>query len=300
MPKVTRSEKNKKKHQEITNEKIKTKSNFIFRLFLMLILIISIFFIYCRYTETSGLIVNEYKVTSNKIPDTFHGIKIVQFSDIHYGTTVDLNYLKSIVRRINELKPDIVLFTGDLIFENYKIDNDTMKDITNELSKINTTIAKYACIGNEDYNNEQYNIIMKDSRFTILNNTFEKVYYQNEDYIIINGIGSLIKNDVNTSEAFNFKEENKYILSMTHEANNIHSILEYKPDMIVSGHTLGGQIRLPVLGGVIKQESSNQYNKKHETVDKTEIFNSYGIGTSQIRFRFLNKPSINLYRMTKK
>ncbi len=300
MPKVTRSEKNKKKHQEITNEKIKTRSNFIFRIFLTIVLFIALLIIYCRYTETSGLVVHEYKVTSSKLPDTFHGIKIVQFSDIHYGTTVDLNYLKTIVKKINELKPDIVLFTGDLIFENYKIDNDTIKEITDVLSKINTTIGKYACMGNEDYNNEQYTIIMKDSHFTILNNTFEKVYYQNNEYIIMNGIGSLIENDNKESDAFHFKEENKYIISMTHEASNVDTILEYKPDMIVSGHTLGGQIRIPAVGGIIKQKSSNKYNKKHETIAHTEIFNSYGIGTSQIRFRFLNKPSINLYRMTKK
>lgn len=299
MPKVTRSEINKKKHQEITNEKIKTKSNFIFRVLLATILIISLLIIYCRYTETSGLIVNEYKVTSDKLPDTFHGIKIVQFSDIHYGTTVDLNYLKTTVKRINELKPDLVLFTGDLVFENYKINNDVIKQITNEFSKINATISKYACIGNEDYHNEQYNIIMKDSDFTILNNAYEKVYNENEEYIIINGIGSLIQDDAKISDAFNFKEESTYILSMTHESNNVSSILEYQPDMIISGHTLGGQIRIPMVGGLINQEKSNQYNKKKETAQNTEIFNSYGIGTSKIKFRFLNRPSINLYRMIK-
>lgn len=300
MPKVTRSEKNKKKQQEITNEKIKTKSNFLFRFFLVILLCVSILFVYARYTDTSGLVVNEYKVTSAKIPDTFHGIKIVHFSDIRYGTTVDLNYLKNIVEKINELKPDIVIFTGDLIFQNYQLDNDTIKEITSELSQIQTTIAKYACMGNEDYNNKQYNIIMKDSGFTVLNNTYENVYYQNNDYIIINGIGSLIEKDNDVSKAFDFEDEDTYIISITHESNNTDTILEYNPDMILSGHTLGGQIRIPMVGGLIHQESANQYTKRHETVDNTEIFNSYGIGTSKIKFRFLNKPSINLYRLTKK
>ena len=163
MPKITRSEKNKKKHKEITNEKIKNKSNFIIRFLIILALIITLIVIYARYTETSGLIVNEYKIENEKIPDNFHGIKIVQLSDIHYGTTVNMSYLKYIVNKINILKPDIVLFTGDLVYENYPLDNDDIKDITSILNNIDSSISKYACIGNEDYSNDQYNIIMKKS-----------------------------------------------------------------------------------------------------------------------------------------
>lgn len=300
MSHVTRSEKNKKKQQEITNEKIKKKSSFIIRFLSILALCIFLIVIYCRYTETSGLIINEYKITNSKLPDQFHGIKVIHFSDIHYGTTVDISTLKTIVKRINELKPDIVIFTGDLIFENYQIDNNTIKEITEQLSKISATISKYACMGNEDYNNEQFSIIMKNSKFKVLNNTYEKVYYQNNDYIFINGIGSEIEKDVDVEQAFHFNEKDKFVISITHENNVVEEILEYNPDMILSGHSLGGQIRIPMLGGMIKEENADTYNKRYEKRQETEIFNSYGIGTSQIRFRFLNKPSINLYRLTKK
>lgn len=300
MPKVTRSEKNKKKQQEITNEKIKKKSNFIIRFITIFALCISLLIIYCRYTETSDLIVNEYKITSSKLPDQFHGIKIIHFSDIHYGTTVNTNTLKTMVKRINELNPDIVIFTGDLIFENYSVDNDTIKEITEQLSKISATISKYACMGNEDYDNEQFSIIMKNSGFKVLNNTYEKVYYENNEYILINGIGSEIKKDIDIEQAFHFSKEDTFVISITHENNVVEQILKYNPDMILSGHSLGGQIRIPMLGGIIKEENADTYNKRHETRKETEIFNSYGIGTSQIRFRFLNKPSINLYRLTKK
>ena len=168
MSHITRSEKNRKKQQEITNEKIKKKSSFIIRFLTILALCIFLIIIYCRYTETSGLIVNEYKVTSEELPEQFHGIKIVHFSDIHYGTTVDITYLQSIVKRINELKPDLVIFTGDLIFKNYQVNNDTIKQITKELNNIHATISKYACMGNEDYDNEQFSIILKNSGFKVL------------------------------------------------------------------------------------------------------------------------------------
>lgn len=64
---------------------------------------------YSRYVETSGLNIKEYKVTSEKITDNFHGLKIVHLSDIHYGTTIDEKSLKNIVDKINTLKPDIVV-----------------------------------------------------------------------------------------------------------------------------------------------------------------------------------------------
>lgn len=296
----TRSERNKKKQKEITNEKIKTKSNFIVRLLLLIVLCIGLLVIYARYTETSGLMVNEYKVTSNKIPDAFHGIKVIQFSDLHYGTTVDTNYLNYIVKKINELKPDLVIFTGDLIEEDYHINNNEIKAITNSLSKIKAILGKYACIGDEDTSNEQYNIIMKNSNFQILDNTADKVYSSKDTYILINGTSSSLKGKMDATKAFEKKEENSFTISFTHENDNTDTLLEYKPDMILTGHSLGGLIRIPPTIGLIKQEGNGKFTKRHQVKENTEIFNSYGIGTSQIRFRFFNKPSINLYRLTKK
>lgn len=298
MPK-TRSEKNKKIQREIENEKIKKKSNIFIRAFLCFVLICALIVIYARYTETSGLVVNEYKVASSSIPSGFHGYKVIQLSDIHYGTTVDVSYLNKIVKKINKLKPDIVIFTGDLIQEGYKIDNDAAKKITSALSSINASSGKYACIGDEDVDYESYSIIMKNAGFTLLDNSNTKIYDKENEYIYINGVSSSIKDKDDIVKAFDSIEKDKYTISITHEYKNTDNILEYSPNLILSGHTLGGLIRIPFVGGVITQKNESMISPKHKTYEDTEVFNSYGIGTSTVRFRLFNKPSINLYRLNK-
>ena len=101
------------------NEKIKGHgfSKFI----LILIIIFAGTYYYARYIETRGLVVREYSVINKKIPESFHGFKIVQFSDTHYGMTTFSDELKNMVNKINTLKPDIVVFTGDLIDYHYDL-----------------------------------------------------------------------------------------------------------------------------------------------------------------------------------
>ena len=98
------------------------------------IISIILIIVYCRYKATSGLKINEYKVTSSSLPDSFHGVKVVQFSDIYFGNTVDIKYLENIVSSINSLKPDIVVFTGD--FTDKVLDDETKTWRDKEFSKI--------------------------------------------------------------------------------------------------------------------------------------------------------------------
>ena len=114
-----RENKNKELEEKIRKEERRQKKIIIekkiFKIFFIILLIFISIFIYMHFIGTSGLIVKEYKIASKKIPDSFHGIKIVHFSDLHYKNTINKKKLKSIIDKINEIKPDIVVFTGDLL-----------------------------------------------------------------------------------------------------------------------------------------------------------------------------------------
>lgn len=69
------------------------RSNLIIYILLILILLV----LYARYVEPNSLYIKEYKIESKDIPKNFDGIKIVHFSDIHYGRTVDSKYLKRLL-----------------------------------------------------------------------------------------------------------------------------------------------------------------------------------------------------------
>lgn len=274
------------------------------KILFLLILITSCFFLYIRYIGTKGLKVKEYAIIDTKIPSNFYGLKIVQLSDIHYNVTTNKKDLKKIVNEINLLKPDIVILSGDLFDKNIEYSKKDYEDLVDILSSIDYNIDKYAIKGEDDLNNQNWESIINDSNFKNLNNKYEFIYSNGIEPILLIGIESNYKNS-NIKETLNsiYSEINieyKYSILVLHEPDFIDEIDYSKFNLILAGHSHNGQIVLPFIGGIIKDKYSKKYYAEYYELNSTKIFISSGIGTSKYKFRFLNKPSINLYRLRNK
>ena len=85
---------------------------------------------------------------------------------------------------------------------------------------------------------------------------------------------------------------------MMHEPDNVDELLNKKNiNLILAGHTHGGQIRLPIIGGIMGVKDGKKYDKDYYKISDSNFYISYGLGTTKYPFRFLNKPSINFYRL---
>ena len=305
MVKVSRLEKNKSKRTKIIKEDKKEKRkkiiNTSFKITLWLSIIIMSLFIIFRYIGNYGLIVKEQSLIYSSLPSSFHGIKIIQFSDLHYGTTIKTKELKKIVEKINNIRPDIIVFTGDLIDKNYSITKQETENVKELLNKMNATLGKYAVQGNHDKKN--FNNIMKDTNFIVLDNSYDLIYNEGYDPILITGIGSSLLKNNDIDKAFNyFNEENAnqdiFTINILHEPDIIDTILEkYKVDLAFAGHSHNGQIRLPFTPALVKVKGAKKYYEEKYDINSTKLFISGGIGTSNYPFRLFNHPSINLIRL---
>ncbi len=288
--------KNKKKKKL----KLKTK----YKTLIISIVFILIIVFWARYISTSGLIIKEYKIVNSKIPSSFHGLKIVHFSDIHYGRTINEPELNCLVEKINLINPDIVLFTGDLIDRDTELNNENKEIIINKLSNIKALYGKYAISGNHDFVFNNYNEILKNSNFINLNNTYDIIYNKEQDSIFIGGLESEIDGNPNIKSIGDFKEQQENISSykilIMHTPDTFTKIKKYNFDLVLAGHSHNGQIRLPIIGALITPSGAKKYYKPYYKTNNTDFFISSGLGTSTINFRFFNKPSINFYRITNK
>ena len=122
---MTREELNQKKHQEIVNEqrheRRKKVTIIIFKLSFVLIVSFILFYLYTTYISSKLISVKEERIIDKNIPSNFSGLKVVHFSDLHFGTTVFYEETKRLVDEINYRKPDLIIFTGDLIDEKYEL-----------------------------------------------------------------------------------------------------------------------------------------------------------------------------------
>ena len=263
-----------------------------------IIILITLILVYGFFINSRGFKVNEIPLYEN-IPDNYNGLKIVHISDIYYGNNVDYKEVKSIVNRINLIKPDIVVFTGDLLYKDTKIDNK----LQNLLSKINANIDKYYITGDNDYKNDDITNLLNNSGFINLNDTYNLIY-KDKTPILIAGI-STSKNKENILEKLKSTLEyldnnNVFSILLMHEPNKIEKFDYDKFNLILAGHNLGGVVRLPLIGGIILPSNNYLYGNTHYIKKNTNIYISNGLGNKDTNFRLFNKPSFNFYRLRKK
>ena len=268
---------------ENNEKKKKHRLKLKFKILLFILLII----IYMFTFATMGIFIKEYQIETDKIQNSYHGLKIAHFSDLHYGSTKTSKKLDIIVKQINKTKPDIIVFSGDLINYGYELNESEINKIINNFNKLEASLGKYFVSGEED--NEKSNTILTESGFINIDNQEQLIYNDSSVPIIITGINSfeyLNNNDTN----------NLFKILVTHKAINFDKVKNYDFDIVLSGHTHNAQINLLKLNELIIKD---KYNKKTQKDENTTIFINPGIGTSVINVRLFNHPTINLYRLNK-
>lgn len=303
---MTREELNQEKQKEIIDEEKREKRKkiiiFSFKCIVIFITCFLLFYCYTTYVSSAMMVVKEERIINKKLPSEFTGLKIIQFSDLHYGTTFFEDDLKKMVNEINSRSPDLVVFTGDLIDEGYDASVEEMELISKYLKKIDTTLGKYAIYGEED--NESFATIMNQGNFIVLDNDYDLIYKNSNTPILLVGLDSKLSGKQNIDEGFKyFKTEgynsNIYTITLVHEPDSVSSFLNtYNSDLVLAGHSHNGNIRVPFIGALNKVEGAEKYDQAHYTINKTELYISSGMGTNGPGFRLFCRPSINFFRLS--
>ncbi len=299
---VSRVEKNKKERNKIIRkEKIKSTTSIakiILRIVLIVLVMAGIVYVSGRYIGTLGLMVKEYSLEYDNLPENFYGLKVIHISDINFNNKdVTMKKVKKLVKKVNEIRPDIIVFTGSLL--NVDITNDEAKSLIYSLNEMEAKLGKYTVFGDND--DDKSKTILKDSGFIDLSNNYDLIYDKDYKPILINGISSDQAMDIPKSFAY-FDSENAqediFTITLMHKPDNIDKVLAFHDtDLVLAGHSLNGLVKLPMLGGVFTYNGSRKYFKEYTRVNDTDLFISGGVGTRQFTYRLFNHPSINLYRL---
>ena len=286
------------------------KGKKIFLVLLTLFLIIFVVFLYALFIGSKGLKVKEYKIEISNLPKEYHGLKIAHISDIHYGETINKKELENLKNKVNSLKPDLIFFTGDISTNG--LNNKQIEEVSKIMSKMKASIGKYAINGNHDYKFKKWDILIENSGFTNLNDTFEIIYKNESDPIIISGISTNLYGTKNIKDKIepitdylnsfgeNSSNEPIYSILLLHEPDFIDEIDYNKFDLVLSGHSHNGQVRVPFIGALYTPIGAKKYYDEYYRIDNTDLYISSGVGTTLLGVRLFNRPSFNFYRITTK
>ena len=273
---------------------IKKKTNIFIKIGFFLLLLFILIYIDFHFIEPEIITAEEYAITSNKVTKNYNGLKIVQFSDIQFGRITNEKELKKVVTKINETKPDIIVFTGDMLSDYITLSDDNKNFLKNTLKELNASLGKYAVTGDKDYTDiDFYKELCETAGFKILNKETIPIYYKGNTPIYITGIASLQEEK---DMLWHTESNNNYQILLAHEPIRFNENYKYT-DLTLSGHSMGGVIRIPFLKGILKDENSSTYEKGRYDKENSTLFVNPGIGSDKVNGRFLNHPTIYLYRL---
>ncbi len=293
----SRIELNKDKQKDIDREKQAEKVKKIVKMivisFIIIFLLTFFTFFYITNIGTTSLIVNEEAIVNSKLPESFNGIKVIQFGDLHYNNN---NLLKDVVNAIIKRNPDLIIFTGDLL-GNETLTPKNRKKLVKELKRLNSTLGKYAVLGESD-NSDAISILV-DCGFKVLDDSNEFIYNESNNPIMLVGLNT--NNDViNYDKAFTNYNPNIYTITIFHKPDYIDNFIKnYKIDLALAGHSHLGEIRIPYLLNLASKDKASKYINSYYEINNTKFYITSGIGTDTYDIRINARPSINFFRLRK-
>ena len=268
----------------------------IFLIIAVTIMAISSFLYYEVYISYNKLTQSNYTIKNEKIDND---INIVIISDLHDNNLGANN--QKLIDKINSISPDIVLVVGDMLNE-YSKDSNI---VTNLMKQISQNYKVFYSLGNteEDYIKLGTSDLLKElesSGITVLHNEYEDLKV-GESTIRIGGMYDYAFGEIN-EDTYNFlcdfQNTDSYKVMMSHRPDSFifgDASEVWDIDLVVSGHTHGGQVRLPYLGGLYVGDQGwfPEYDKGLFDLNKIKIVITSGIGSSKQKIpRFNNIPEV--------
>ncbi|WP_404452437.1 metallophosphoesterase [Virgibacillus necropolis] len=252
---------------------------------------------YAREIEPSLLDINEEFISSAKITSEFNNFKIVQFSDTHIGFHYSLEQFEKLVETINSQKPDMIVFTGDLV--DAPNDYNWNTTLIRILGSLKAKYGKYWIYGNHDHGGYGTNIVknvMDQSGFTLLQNHHVNIKKGQETFVLA-GIDDVMLGDPNLEKTLQQTNPSLFTILLAHEPDFADKTAKSHVDVQLSGHSHGGQVRLPIIGHLYTPLYAEKYVKGKYQLDQLSLYVTKGIGTTRLPYRFLCKPEIYVYTL---
>lgn len=240
--------------------------------------------------------VNEITIKSEALPEDFQGFKIVQVSDLHNAEFGENN--KDLLSLIKEQNPDIIVVTGDIV-DSRRTNVQIARDFVNNASEI---APVYYVTGNHearvDMEDEIDFIELNENVFVLHNQSV--LLEKGDSKIQLIGVDDPYYKASKDSEAYMNKRlelycDNEYFkILLSHRPELFTTYAENNMNVVFSGHAHGGQVRLPLIGGLIAPHQGllPQYDSGLYTSDNTNMIVSRGIGDSILPLRINNPPEL--------
>lgn len=246
------------------------------------------------HNDLYDLEVTRHEVFIDNLPPSFDGYRIAFLTDTHVAAFVRRAYYKEIVAQTMRFDPDLILFGGDFVHWERHI--PLMADVL--MTELRARDGAYAVLGNHDYWANADGVVAaltaRGVRF-IMNRSV--AIRRGDDLISLAGVDEIYRGRPDVNAAFGRVDPNVPCIGLSHHPDVIDMVDDRKIDLLLCGHTHGGQIRFPFFGSVVvPSKHEARYASGFHRVGSVLMYVSRGLGAIP-PLRILCKPEIATFTL---
>jgi uncharacterized protein len=259
---------------------------------------------YARFVEPWWIDYSHTRIGVNALPPAFEGLRIAHLSDLHCNP-VSPEEIAGWVDKTNHLGADLIALTGDYV-TGKSLAN--VNEVVARLKHLRAPLGVVACLGNHDYGAPYPNAAdghrefgyyvrsaLERAGIEVLVNGYT-TRRRNGDTLTLAGAGDLWTEDFDRE--FTGDAPGRPLVVLAHNPDTLYSLHHHNFDLMLSGHTHGGQIKFPFLGPPRLPIRHRHLAEGHFTYERSQIYVSRGLGyLTPIRFRA--RPELGIVELTR-
>lgn len=253
---------------------------------------------YARLVEPYSYWISETDVFIRDLPERFEGFRITQLTDIHHSRILGIDQVSRVVELAQETRPDMFVLTGDYTTSFRRF----IEPCAEALAPLSAPEGVWAVLGNHDHytDPELTTRALQRRHIAVLNNAHTTLR-RGPDSLQLSGIDDWTWNAVDWTRAFAGLKPATPTILLSHQPSVLDLEQTQNVSLILSGHTHGGQVRLPFLGAPARFATSDlKYERGLFRQGETQLYVSSGTGVIGLPVRFGVRPEIAVLRLKRK
>ncbi len=253
--------------------------------------------LYPLLIEPNWMDVTRVRISIPNLPDDLQGLRIVQFSDVHLGPYMHRSFLRRSVRAIMSLSPDLIVFTGDMVSR----DVEANPEDAQLLAPLSARLGVWGVLGNHDHWSDPdfaHEFIERNTPIRILRNQSMLLRVGGSDLYLV-GVDDAWVGADDADKAFHGVPEDAVRLVLMHEPDAVEWLPMSPSTLQLSGHTHGGQVRLPFAGALLLPYLGRKYDVGLYRVRGGWLYVNRGLGVIAPPLRLNCRPEITLFVLQK-
>ena len=253
---------------------------------------------YASLVEPYYYWISETDVFIRDLPERFENFRITQLTDIHHSRILGIDQVRRVVALAQQTKPDVFVLTGDYTTTYRRF----IEPCAEALAALSAPEGVWAVLGNHDYytDPELTTRALRRRRIAVLDNAHTTLQ-RGPDALQLSGIDDFSWNATDWTRAFAGLKPSTPTILLSHQPGVLDLVQTQNVDLILSGHTHGGQVRLPGLGAPARFATRElKYDRGLFQRGDTQLYVSSGTGVIGLPLRLGVRPEIAVLRLKRK